>query len=93
MAQKSLPANERASDELTGMDAYAVLEKALRAAAPDFHLYGHVKALTVSKAPRGVFVDVTFARRRGIGAQRVRGIVSRAWAESLRGQLTAVLDA
>jgi len=86
-------AHEKPGDELEADAALAAIETKLRSALPDFHLYGHVKALTVSKAPRGVFVDVTFSRRRGIGVQRVRGIVSRAWAESLCGQLRSVLDA
>ena len=90
MAAESLPANERAEDEITGMDAYAALEKALRAAAPDFHLHGRVRALTVSKAPRGVFVDIRFAPGCGVPS-RVRGIVSRAWAQALRLQLAKVL--
>lgn len=85
--------DERPSDELTSDAALAAIETKLRHALPAFHLKGRVKALTVLKAPRGVFVDVTFGARSPEMPERVRGIVSRAQAESLRLQLNRALDA
>lgn len=85
-------AHERPADELHGDDALAKIEAQLRQAMPSFHLRVRVRSLTVSRAPRGVFVDIGFAPG-GDLPRKVRCIVSRAWAESLRGQLSQVLDA
>jgi len=87
-------AHEKPADELEGDEALAKIETALRGALPSFHLRGRVQSLTVVKAARGVFVDVRFGRGRSAEIPvRVRGIVSRALAESLRQQLNRVLDA
>jgi hypothetical protein len=83
--------DERPVDELHGAEALAALEVALRNAMPDFHLRGRVKSLRVEKVERGVFIDVTFRKGSGM-PDKVRVIVSRAQAESLRGQLCQVLN-
>lgn len=85
-------ANEHPGDELHGDDALAAIEAQLRKALPAFHLRARLKSITVSKAPRGVFIDATFAKRDPQIPSRVRGMLSRAAAESLRLQLNKVLD-
>lgn len=88
-----LPPGERAEDEVSL--SLAQLEQTLREAGPKFVLRAKVKGIVATRAPRGVFVDVTFDTRAShvVIPRRVRFTIRRAVAQSLRLQLGSALDA